>query len=93
MWPVGEGIEIVPVPFDGDLSSLSAILLDEDYYGFIRQGIVSRHGVPVPDVLHIIADDARKFLSNLEGYAQVVRRKERPRVVETANFLRGIYGL
>ena len=53
-WPLDERIRIVPVPFDDDLSSLSAILLDEDYFGFIRQGIVSSHGVPVPDVLHII---------------------------------------
>ena len=143
-WPVDEGVEIVPLPFDGDLSSLSAILLDEDYYGFIRQGIVRRHDVPVPDVLHIIplkmrahvdlnrrhdggehvrrrnltkhradvlslsdlladgtscklpatiANDAHVFLDDLEGYAQAVRRKERPRVIETASFLREAYGL
>ena len=143
-WPVDEGVEVVPMPFDGDLSSLSAILLDEDYFEFIRQGIISRRGVPVPDVLHIIplrmrahidlnrrhdagehvrrknltkhradvlnlsdlltdedscglpdaiADDAREFLDGLERHARAVRRKERPRIFEGADFLRRVYGL
>ena len=53
-WPVSDGVTIVPIPFDKGISSLSAILLDEDYYEFIKQGIISRYGVPLPDVLHII---------------------------------------
>ena len=53
-WPVDAGVQIVPVPFDDDLSSLSAILLDEGYYRFIKEGIVIKHGVPIPDVLHVI---------------------------------------
>lgn len=143
-WPMDEGIEVVPIPFDDDLSSLSAILLDENYFKFIRQGIVSRRKVPVPDVLHIIplkmrahmdlnkrhdagehvrrmnltkhradvlrlsdlladgdsctlpdaiAEDANEFLDVLEGYALTVRRKERPRILEAASFLREAYGL
>ncbi|MBP3883518.1 MAG: hypothetical protein J6D54_01085 [Olsenella sp.] len=143
-WPLEEGVEIVPIPFDDDLSSLSAILLDEDYFEFIRHGIVNRHGVPVPDVLHIIplkmrahmdlnrrhdsgehvrrknltkhradvlslsdlltdgdscalpdgiADDASEFLDALDGYAHTVKRKERPRILEAAGFLREVYGL
>ena len=143
-WPVEERINVVPLPFDDEISSLSAILLDEHYFEFIRQGIVSKHGVPVPDVLHIIplkmrahmdlnkrhdsgehvrrknltkhradvlslsdlltegdscvlpgaiANDANGFLDALEEYAQTVRRKERPRIIETTNFLRDVYGL
>ena len=53
-WPVSEGVQIVPVPFGDDISSLYAILLNEDYYGFIKRGLVVKHGVPVPDALHII---------------------------------------
>lgn len=53
-WQVGDGITVAPLPFDGDVSSLSAILLDDEYFEFIRRGIVMSHGVPVPDVLHII---------------------------------------
>jgi hypothetical protein len=143
-WPMEKGVEIVPIPFDDDISSLSAILLDTNYYEFIREGIVGVHGVPVPDVLHIIplkmrahldlnkrhdagehvrrknltkhrsdvldlsdlladgdacelpdaiASDAREFLDGLEAYAQTLRRKERPRVLDAARFLRGVYGL
>lgn len=143
-WPVEEGVEVVPIPFDDDLSSLSAILLDEGYFEFIRHGIVSRHGVPVPDALHIIplkmrahtdlnkrhdagehvrrknltkhradvlslsdlltdgdscalpdviAADANEFLDGLERYASTVRRKERPRILEVASFLKDVYGL
>ncbi|SER32670.1 hypothetical protein [Parafannyhessea umbonata] len=143
-WPVDEGVEVVPMPFDGDLSSLSAILLDENYFEFVRQGIVNRHGVPVPDVLHIIplkmrahmdlnrrhdagehvrrknltkhrsdvlslsdlltdgdscalpdaiVADVIEFLDGLDGYARTVRRKERPRILEAASFLKGVYGL
>ncbi len=53
-WPVDEGVQVVPVPFDHDLSSLSAILLDENYYRFIKEGIVVKRGVPIPDALHVI---------------------------------------
>ena len=48
------GLVAFPLPFDGVVSSLSAIVLDEGYLGFLRKGIVSVDGVPVPDVLHII---------------------------------------
>lgn len=40
-----------------------------------------------------IADDANEFLDGLEGYARTVRRKERPRILEAASFLREVYSL
>jgi len=37
---------LTPIPFDEQISSLSAILLDEDYYQFVLDGRRSKHGIP-----------------------------------------------
>ena len=85
-WPVDEGVEVVPMPFDGDLSSLSAILLDENYFEFIREGIVGVHGVPVPDVLHIIPLKMRAHmdLSKRHDAGEHVRRKTSRSIAQTS---------
>ena len=35
---IAEGVHLTPIPIDGDISSLSAILLDEVYYSWIQSG-------------------------------------------------------
>ncbi len=44
---------LTPIPIDEDLSSLSAILLNDDYYRFIHEGRMMVNGIPVvgPDRL------------------------------------------
>ncbi len=37
---------LTPIPIDEQISSLSAILLDDDYYQFVIGGRKSRHGMP-----------------------------------------------
>lgn len=37
---------LTPIPFDEQISSLSAILLDEDYYQFVLDGRRNKHGLP-----------------------------------------------
>lgn len=37
---------ITPIPIDEQISSLSAILLDQDYYQFVIDGRKTKHGVP-----------------------------------------------
>jgi hypothetical protein len=37
---------LTPIPFDEQISSLSAILLDEDYYRFVLDGRRNKHGLP-----------------------------------------------
>lgn len=37
---------LTPIPIDEQISSLSAILLDEDYYQFVIEGRKRRHGMP-----------------------------------------------
>lgn len=55
-----EGSHVAPLPFDGTVSSLSAIILDDGYYEFIRANVTTADGVPLLSALHIIpAEDAR----------------------------------
>ena len=37
---------LTPIPMDEQISSLSAILLDEDYYQFVLSGRKNKHGLP-----------------------------------------------
>lgn len=49
-----EESEIAPLPFDEDVSSLSAIILDDGYYEFITRNVRIVDGVPLLTALHII---------------------------------------
>lgn len=49
-----EHTEIAPMPFDGEVSSLSAIILDDEYFDFISKGVEVVDGVSVLDAQHII---------------------------------------
>ena len=44
-----ENAVLAPLTMDEDISSLSAILLDDDYYEFLKQGKVAVDGVTVLD--------------------------------------------
>lgn len=45
-WPIEPGT-LTPIPFDEDISSLSAILLDDEYYGFLLEGRDEIDGLPL----------------------------------------------
>ena len=51
-----------PLPMDEDMSSLSAILLDEDYYEFLRQGKIQISGVTVLSAPYLIPFKAKAWL-------------------------------
>lgn len=51
-----------PLPIDDDISSLSAILLDDDYYAFLRQGRVQIAGITVLDAPYLIPFKAKAWL-------------------------------
>lgn len=53
---------LTPLPLDEELSSLSAILMDSDYYQFLRQGRVIIEGIPILDEYHLIPFKAKAFL-------------------------------
>jgi len=50
---IADGGELTPIPLDEDVSSLSAILLNDDYYQFIS-GIVQFDGLPLIPAEYLI---------------------------------------
>ena len=70
----------VPIHFDDDTSSLSAILLDDIYYGFMCSGkvFVADVGIPVLDVPHLIVFKIRAWLD-------LTARKTRGEHVDSRN--------
>ena len=58
-----------PLPIDDDVSSLSAILLDNDYYGFLKQGRVRVSGVTVLDAPYLSPFKAKAWLDLSERKA------------------------
>ena len=53
---------LTPLSMDDDISSLSAILLDEDYYEFLKQGKVTVAGVTVLDAAYLIPFKAKAWI-------------------------------
>lgn len=53
---------LTPLPMDDNISSLSAILLDNDYYEFLKQGKVVVDGVTVLDAAYLIPFKARAWM-------------------------------
>lgn len=47
-------MSILPLPVDEEISSLSAILLNDDYYEFLKQGRSFVTEITVLDALHLI---------------------------------------
>ena len=73
-----EDAVLTPLPMDDDLSSLSAILLDEDYYQLLRSGTASVEGVTVLDALYLIPFKAKAWLD-------LTDRKARGEAVDSKN--------
>jgi hypothetical protein len=59
---VAEGSHLTPLPVEEDASSLSAILLDNDYYNFIRAGRQEIDGLPWVGAAQLVALKARAWL-------------------------------
>ncbi len=55
-------VNLTPVPTDSDLSSLSAILLDDTYYRWVMAGRRHTSGVPTVGAQHLIPLKARAYL-------------------------------
>ena len=53
---------LTPLPIDEDISSLSAILLDEDYYQLLRSGTAIVDGVTVLGAAYLIPFKAKAWL-------------------------------
>lgn len=59
---VAEGSHLTPLPMEEDISSLSAILMDTDYYGFIQAGRQVLDELPVVGPVQLIPLKARAWL-------------------------------
>lgn len=53
---------LTPLPMDEDVSSLSAILLDDDYYELLRNGRTELNGITVLDAGYLILFKAKAWL-------------------------------
>ncbi len=53
---------LTPLPIDEDISSLSAILLDDDYYEFLKQGRTAVDGITVLDAAYLIPFKAKAWM-------------------------------
>ena len=53
---------LTPIPVDEDLSSLSAILIDDEYYDFVRSGMVAVDGLSFVKAEHLIPLKIRAWL-------------------------------
>ncbi len=53
---------LTPLPIDTEISSLSAILLNSDYYEFLKNGRILIDGVPVLSAAYIIPFKAKAWL-------------------------------
>jgi hypothetical protein len=57
-----KGIHLTPIPVDADISSLSAILLNDDYYKFVRKEKILLDGAPIVPPQCLIPLKARAHL-------------------------------
>jgi hypothetical protein len=61
---------LTPLPIDEDISSLSAILLDDGYYNFLKFGVRLVDGLPILGTGHIIPFKAKAWLDLTERKAK-----------------------
>jgi hypothetical protein len=71
--PQGKG-HLTPIPAGGLVSSLSAILLDDTYYSFLKNGIRSIDAVPIVGQEHLLPLKVRAWLE------MTARKKDGERV-------------
>ena len=60
---LGEETHLTPIPIDEEISSLSAILLDEDYYNFILNNSIIIDGLHLATTCGLICLKARAYIS------------------------------
>lgn len=53
---------VTPIPIEDEVSSLSAILLNQNYYQFLKSGIIQIDGISILDIPHLIAFKSKAYL-------------------------------
>ena len=75
---------LTPLPLDHEISSLSAILLDDAYYQFLRKGKTIIDGIPILDAMHLIPFKAKAWL-DLRPRKYIDRSTVDPGIFENAH--------
>lgn len=57
------GFHLVPIPVGGEVSSLSAILMDEEFYHFALAHSITEDGLPVADTIALICLKMKAYLN------------------------------
>ena len=65
-----EGTHLIPIPVDDDLSSLSAILLNDDFYHYMLEHSVMDNGLHLANIEALICLKAKAYLEIAERIAQ-----------------------
>jgi len=65
-----EGTHLTPIPVDNDISSLSAILLDDDYYNYTIEHSSVEDNINIANTEALICLKAKAFLDMTEQEAQ-----------------------
>lgn len=72
---------ITPIPTDEDLSSLSAILMDDDYYHFTVRHSTLEDGIHIADIESLVCLKSKAFLDLTE-------RKQKGEQIDSRNILK-----
>lgn len=59
---VSDESTLTPIPIEDEVSSLSAILLSEDYYYWIHDGKIELQGIPIVRAEHLVGLKARAWI-------------------------------
>jgi hypothetical protein len=65
-----EGTHLIPIPVDDNLSSLSAILLNDDFYHYMLEHSVMDNGLHLANIEALICLKAKAYLEITERIAQ-----------------------
>lgn len=76
-----ENDRLTPIHISDELSSLSAILLNDEYYNFLKNGIALINGIQTLDHIHIIPFKAKAWLDLKE-------RRDNGEQVDNKNILK-----
>ena len=66
---IDENVVLTPLPIDDEISSLSAILLNDAYYDLLKEGQVIIDGIPVLKDVCLIPFEAKAWLDLTERKA------------------------
>ncbi|MDC7287076.1 hypothetical protein NXH76_04635 [Blautia schinkii] len=67
---LNDDAQLTPLPMEEDISSLSAILLNDTYYEFLKQGQIVLNGVPLLRTEYIIPFKAKAWIDLSERKAK-----------------------